>query len=75
MNGPHPSLSAMRRQLQPRLTGPDAAILAGVALLGVVIVGAIATLVRFRAGWSHLAPALVFALLLIAESASVGWSI
>jgi hypothetical protein len=48
---------------------------AGVALLGAVIVGAIATLVRFRAGWSHLAPALGFALLLIAESVSVGWFI
>jgi hypothetical protein len=34
-----------------------------------------ATLVRFRAGWSHLAPALGFGLLLIAESVSAGWFI
>jgi hypothetical protein len=44
-------------------------------LLGAVIVGAVATLVRFRAGWSHLAPALGFGLLLIAESVSAGWFI
>jgi uncharacterized membrane protein YphA (DoxX/SURF4 family) len=46
---------------------------AGVALLGLVIVAAIATIVRVRAGWSHLVPALGFGLLLIAESLSVGW--
>jgi len=48
---------------------------AGVALLGAVILGAVATLVRFRAGWSHLAPALGFGLLLISESVSAGWFI
>ncbi len=45
---------------------------AGVALLGLVIVGALLTLLRARAGWRHLAPAIGFGLLLIAESVSVG---
>ena len=45
----------------------------GVALLWAVMVGAIVTLVRVRAGRSHLAPALGFVLLLIAESVSVRW--
>ena len=45
----------------------------GLALLGVVMVGAVVTLLRVRAGWSHLAPALGFCLLLIAGSVAVGW--
>lgn len=40
---------------------------AAVALLGVVITAAIATLVRHRSGWSHLAPALGFATLLVLD--------
>lgn len=39
---------------------------AGVALLGAVMAGAILTLLRVRAGASHLAPAMGFAVLLIA---------
>jgi len=37
-----------------------------------VIVGALLTLLRARAGWRHLAPAIGFGLLLVAESVSVG---
>jgi uncharacterized membrane protein YphA (DoxX/SURF4 family) len=52
--------------LEPQTRG------AGEALLGLVIVGAILTLLRARAGWRHLAPAIGFGLLLVAESVSVG---
>lgn len=52
--------------IEPRTRG------AGVALLGLVIIGALLTLLRARAGWRHLAPAIGFGLLLIAEGASVG---
>lgn len=47
----------------------------GLALLGAVIIGAVLTLLRVRAGWRHLAPAIGFGLLLIADGASVAWSI
>lgn len=52
--------------IEPRTRG------AGVALLGLVIVGALLTLLRARAGWRHPAPAIGFGLLLVAESVSVG---
>ncbi len=52
--------------IDPRTRG------AGVALLGLVIVGAVLTLLRARAGWRHLAPAIGFGLLLIADSVSIG---
>ena len=38
---------------------------AALALLGIVMIAAIATLVRHRSGWNHLAPALGFAALLV----------
>ena len=44
----------------------------GLALLGLVLAGALLTLLRARAGWRHLAPAVGFGLLLVAESLSVG---
>ena len=40
---------------------------AALALLGAVIIAAIATLVRHRSGWGHLAPALGFAMLLVLD--------
>ncbi len=45
---------------------------AGLVLLSLVIAGALLTLLRVRAGWRHLAPAIGFGLLLVAEGVSVG---
>ncbi len=41
---------------------------AGLVLLGVIMIGALITLLRKHAGWGHLAPAIGFISLLIADS-------